>query len=91
MGRAERKFKPEWKFKPGTIILIPAIKITADWFSEPFVGTVSKYQVYNRNNCKYLCKEHSDGKFKELDKAFVERYAVLADNKAVKVLFRRDV
>lgn len=95
MSRANRKFLPEWKFKYGTYLIIKPVTIfksiptipVPDIVTQEFVGVVKHYQIYNRNNMKYLCKCLKTGEFVELDKKFVEDHAKLVDSKVANVLF----
>lgn len=90
------KFKPDWKFKVGTYIIMPPKVIfaagpgTNGLTSQEFVGRVAHYNIYNRNNCKYVCKCLKTGEFKDLDKKFVEDTAKIVDNKVANVLYNKD-
>lgn len=83
----KNKFKPDWKFKVGTVILLPPVEISPGFKSAEFVGIVSHYNIYNRSNCKYVCKEFGSGRFAMLDKDWVNKYATIVDNKWAKILY----
>ena len=93
----KNKFKPDWKFKVGTYIIMPPKVIfvgvpgkTNGLTSQEFVGRVAHYNIYNRNNCKYVCKCLKTGEFKDLDKKFVEDTAKIVDNRVANVLYNKD-
>lgn len=91
-----KKFKPEWKFKYGTYIIMPPVEIfkagpnTNGFSSQFFVGIVKHYQVHNRNNMRYMCKCLQTGQFVELDKKFTEDHAKTIDINTAIVLYGKE-
>lgn len=83
------KFKPEWKFKPNTVVAIPVIFFHGIKCPEHIVRIVA-YQIYNRSNIRYLCKNLKLGIIQEWDKEHLERYAEIVDNKVATVLYSKD-
>lgn len=85
------KFKPDYTYKQGTYIMLPSHPVQEGNRALPFVGQVLHYNVYNRENIRYLCKCLRTKAYFEFDKIYVESVAKVVDKKIGMLLYCDDV
>lgn len=87
-----RKFKPDYKYKPGQFIVLninPPVSMYDGLtlpVPPPIVLKIIHINIYNRKNIKYICKE-MDGSILPIDTDYADKYSITGRPGVLKVLY----